>query len=224
MPEVQEHGFTFEKWVREELFAGYSGEYAQKWDIPAESNQHNVLPDEIENLPISVKTVKYGSPIGLGDAIRQRSINEPFLIIVGFWKQRTPEEKWIEEIACVRFTPEVWNKMWGPISIEELKKFDAMVKNFDIPYQEAREKAQEWKKNMETKGKSTLVINPKIGSGKQRRVQCSIPFKAFWQVAGREPKSADHPSIFGVKFKNPIHSGKRVFNKDDDDKDKKEDE
>ena len=218
MPEVQDHGITFEAWIREKIFSGYAGEYSQKWDIPAEVNQHNVLPDEIENLPISVKTAKFGSSIALGDALRQRQIDERFLMITGFWSQRTPEEKWIEEIVCVSFRPEVWDKLWGPFSLGELKRFDAMVKDLDIPPEKARSDAQRWKKEMEAKGGSTVVINPKIGSGTQRRVQCSLPFKRFWQLANREPIRSDFPKLFGVPFPNPIRSSKRVFQKHEKEK------
>jgi hypothetical protein len=211
MQEVQRHGFSFEAWVRENLFAGYSGEYGQKWDIPAENNQHNVLPDEIENLPVSVKTAKFGSSIALGDAIRQRSISEPFLIIAGFWRQRTPEEKWFEDIACVLFKPEPWNSLWGPVKLEDLQQLDTLVKNQENPPEEARLLARAWKKRIAERGPATMVINPKIGSSGQRRVQCSLPFSGFWKVAGREPRIRDAPELFGVAFRNPIKSGSRVF-------------
>jgi hypothetical protein len=35
MVEVQADGFSFERWVRENLFSGETGGYMQKWDVPA---------------------------------------------------------------------------------------------------------------------------------------------------------------------------------------------
>ena len=35
----------------------------QKWDIPPDRNQHELIPSDFWNIPVSVKTAKYGSPI-----------------------------------------------------------------------------------------------------------------------------------------------------------------
>ena len=85
--EVQRHGVDYEQWVRDTLFDGYQAPYTQKWDIEASSNTNLPLP--YCNLPVSVKCAKAGRPIDLADALRQRSINEPFVIILGLWNQRT---------------------------------------------------------------------------------------------------------------------------------------
>lgn len=111
MVEVQSHGFSFERWVKDTFFGGYSGNYMQKWDIPASENKETEVPTEWKGFPVSIKTAKWGSPIGLGDAIRQRNINESFVMIAGFWRQRTPQEKWFEEIGIVKFHPEYWNSL-----------------------------------------------------------------------------------------------------------------
>ena len=63
MVEVQRHGFSFEKWVRDSLFGEYEGNYMQKWDIPPDRNQHELIPSDFWNIPVSVKTAKYGSEI-----------------------------------------------------------------------------------------------------------------------------------------------------------------
>ena len=93
MVEVQFHGFSFEHWARNTFFGKYLGNYMQKWDIPASENKEPEVPIEWRDFPVSIKTAKWGSPIGLGDAIRQRKINESFVMIAGFWRQRTPQEK-----------------------------------------------------------------------------------------------------------------------------------
>jgi len=139
MVEVQFHGFTFEKWVRDTFFDGYEGNYMQKWDIPPDKNSQLCIPSGYRNIPVSVKTAKYGSPIGLGDVRRQRSIDMPFVIIVGFWKQRTPFEKWFEEIGVALFTVPVWSGLWGALTIEEISEIDSRIKDLTLPYAIARQ-------------------------------------------------------------------------------------
>jgi len=214
MVEVQFHGFTFEKWVRDTFFHGYEGNYMQKWDIPPDKNSAQNIPSEYRNIPVSVKTAKYGSPIGLGDARRQRSIDTPFMMIVGFWKQRTPSEKWFEEIGVAFFTVPVWGSLWGTLTFEEICAIDSRIKDLTLPYKTARQIAQDWKGTNFSRAGSEIVINPKIDSKSQRRIQCSIPFSSFWRVVGRVPLPTDSPSLFGVPFENPVISGSRTFNRD----------
>lgn len=208
--EVQAHGVSFEKWVRDTFFNGYTGDYTQKWDIAAEANRSPLIPHQ--GLPVSVKIVNYGSPIGLGDVLRQRHINEPFLMIVGFWEQKTKTEKWIVEMECLRIEPGQWNALWGDLSPARLEEIDALVKDTSKPYHQVRAEAQAWKDKVLPGLNSRIVINPKIGSTTQRRVQCSLPFDLFWELAGREPKVSDHPKLFGKAFPNPISSSPRTFN------------
>ncbi len=214
MVEVQHHGFTFEKWIRDTFFNGYAGIYMQEWDIPSKFNNFKGIPEDYRNVPVSVKTAKYGSPIGLGDIRRQRSIDVSFLMIAGFWEQRTSSEKWFIEIGVSYFSVEAWNSLWGGLTIDEISVLDSQIKNMNISYTEARKLAQQWKKDFSSRCGSELVINPKIDSKNQRRIQCSLPFSTFWRFAGRTPSPSDSPRLFGVAFENPVISGSRTFNQD----------
>lgn len=78
MTQVQTHGFAFEKWVKNTFFTEVESTYTQKWDIPKEHNSGDKLPQQLRNIPVSIKMAKFGSPIGLGDAIRQFNIDEDF--------------------------------------------------------------------------------------------------------------------------------------------------
>ena len=211
MVEVQGHGFTFEKWVRDTFFSGYVGNYMAKWDVPAEANRDELVPLAWRQLPVSIKTAKFGSPIGLGDVLRQRQIDVPFLMIAGFWRQRTPEEKWIEEIGVAAFPSAAWAALWGDLSLEHLRALDLVVKDLSQHYREVRRHARAWKKTTAQVGTSGFVLNPKIDSKSQRRVQCSLPFGVFWQAVGRAPAPSDDPKLFEVSFPNPIRSSARSF-------------
>lgn len=210
MVEVQFHGFSFEQWARNTFFGGYLGNYMQKWDIPTWENKKEEVPIEWRNLPVSIKTAKWGSPIGLGDAIRQRNINESFVMIAGFWRQRTPQEKWFEEIGVVKFHPEFWNSLWGAISLATLQELDSKIKDLSLNYSDARKVAKQWKSRY-AKSDSKIVINPKIDSKKQRRMQCSLPFQIFWKAAGRKPAKYNNSILFGKSFPNPVQSKPRRF-------------
>jgi len=214
MVEVQHHGFSFEKWVRDTFFEGYSGSYMQKWDVPSDQNRHEGIPPDLRNLPVSVKSIKFGSPIALGDVFRQRSIDEPFLMIAGFWRQRTPSEKWFEDIGWVKFTPDLWASLWGSLGLPQIQEIDQIVKNQSIHYSEVRIQAQEWKNRIAAGSGSLIVINPKIDSKKQRRVQSSLPFPVFWNAVGREATINEAPKLFGIQFENPIISSSRSFSQD----------
>lgn len=213
MVEVQFHGFAFEQWVRDTFFEGYDGSYMQKWDVPAHASRSSAVPDLFRQLPVSIKIAKCGSAIGLGDALRQRRIAEPFLMIVGFWRQRAASDKWIEEIGVAHFSAEAWDSMWGMLNEEELRHLDQLVKDTRRHYAEVRQSARAWKRTCEALKTSAFVINPKIDSKSQRRVQCSLPFTRFWAAAGRSPMQEEAPSLFGCPFPNPIRSGPRVFDR-----------
>ena len=210
MVEVQAHGFGFEKWIRDHFFSGYAGMYMQKWDVHPDHNIHDAVPIQFQKLPVSVKTAKLGSPIGLGDVLRQRQIDHDFLMIVGFWEQRTTTEKWIVDIGCAVFDSAAWRKLWGRLTLEEISNIDKVVKNLNEHYSVVRAKARQWKANPAVQT-STLVINPKIDSKTQRRIQCSLPYATFWNFAGRSPVRRDCPELWGHVFPNPIKSSARTF-------------
>ena len=212
MVEVQFHGFTFEQWVRDTIFGSYRGNYMGKWDVPPEGNRHQAIPPEWKNLPVSIKTAKWGSPIGLGDVLRQREIDHPFLMIVGFWRQRSPNEKWFEEIGVAHFRAEAWKALWGRLTIAQLRAIDALVKNLSEHHTAVRLKARAWKRDTPEVATSSIVVNPKIDSRSQRRIQCSLPFRFFWQQVGRDPVASDRPCLFGFDFPNPVQSSARRFN------------
>ena len=133
-------------------------------------------------------------------------------MIVGFWRQRTPFEKWFEDIGWVKFTPDEWNDLWGTLSMAQLLEIDRIVKDRSLHYSDVRQKAKAWKMNVANNSGSQIVINPKIDSKVQRRIQCSIPFNVFWNYAGRNAAKHEHPELSGFKFRNP-HSSARTFNR-----------
>lgn len=207
--EVQQHGVVFEEWIRVEFFDGYEPEsYTQKWDIPGDANLR------FGGFPVNPKATKYKSAVGLGDALRQFDIAEPFILLLGFWQQDDEVKRFVN-ITPVTIHPETWRMMWGPVTRADLERLDSLIKDRSIDYREVRKLAQEIKKEAPFKD-SLIVLNPKIGSTGQRRLQCSLRFDhVFELLATHEDRAAtEQPDLWGVPFPGPVTSSARTFSAD----------
>ncbi len=213
MPEVQRHGFDFETWIKETFFTYIPINYTEKWDVPSELNTSTNVPDELRRLPVSIKTCKYGGSIGFGDAVRQFEISEDFLLIVGFWKQDGAHKNFIA-VEGIKVTVEDWRKNFLPLFEDDIKKLDSVIKNRSVDYWEARKQAKEAKK-VERFKSAQIVLNPKIDSKDQRRLQCSLPSSIFWSNFAKKAPYADKEcKLFGVAVPNPFVSASRSFAKE----------
>ena len=203
--EVQLHGLAFENWICDSFFEGYRPPYTGKWDIPAAVNrQHG-------GIPINPKAVKWGTPVDLGDALRQFDIEEPFWLILGYWQQRG-DYKYFVNIFAKRIEPATWKSLWHPITRMDLEKLDAVIKNRELDYGTARWEAKEMKSKPPF-SEAVMVLNPKIDSHTQRRLQCSLRFQDVFKYLGEgeKPTTSDTPALWGIPFPNPIESSARSF-------------
>jgi len=208
MPEVQSHGFDFENWIKKTFFAEFSISYSSKWDVPTEFNSLEIVPKAFRHLPVSIKTCKNGCPIGFGDALRQFKNEEDFLLIVGFWEQSGGNKNFVA-VEAAKVTTQIWKNLFEPLSEEDLRFLDSTIKNRELLYIEARKKAEEIKQSFPP---TKIVLNRKIDSKIQRRLQCGLPFKVFWnEIAGKESYRNIECSLFGERIPNPFISGQRVF-------------
>lgn len=208
--EVQQHGLVFENWVSDTFFDGHRPDYTGKWDISAESNTRH------GGLPANPKAIKYGTPVGLGDALRQFTNNEEYLLIIGYWEQEADRKRFVKIIAP-RVSPQVMKKLWEPVRLEDLQRLDAVIKDRSLDYREARKIAQEIKSTPPF-SEALMVVNPKIDSKGQRRLQCSLRFEdVFRYLAPDEsPEPEQNPSLWGVPFPSAIVSPPRTFQQKSD--------
>jgi len=214
MVEVQKHGFGFESWIRQEIFEITVEEnYGRKWDVGPDGAKHSLLPKAMHGLPVSIKTCGWGGPVNLSDAIRQMTIDEDFVMIVGFWDQVSAGEKNFTAIRAARFKVADWKRLWRSYDLDSVLSLDRAIKNMDISSDKAHEIADNWKTKNKPKDDLCLRINPKIDSKKQRRIQCSLPFQAFWNHIGEVPKQALPQLFCGKRFPNPVKSEPRVLRK-----------
>jgi hypothetical protein len=141
------------------------------------------------------------------------TIDEDFVMIVGFWNQVSAGEKNFTAIRAARFKVADWKRLWRSYDLDSVLSLDRAIKNMDISSGEAHEIADNWKTKNKPKDDLCLRINPKIDSKKQRRIQCSLPFQAFWNHIGEVPKQALPQLFYGNRFPNPVKSEPRVLRK-----------
>jgi len=204
--EVQRHGLVFEKWVRDTFFNGYKpASHTQRWDIPAGENRDH------GGVPVNPKAVKHGTAVDLGDALRQYGIDEPFLLIVGFWQQ-DGDEKHLVNIVAPEIRPELWRRLWAPVTYADLQKLDALIKDTGRPVEEIRKLALKMK-NAPPFSEAVIQVNPKIDA-RQRRLQCSLRFTDFFRhlAPGADPQPQARPTLWGVPYPGPIASPPRERN------------
>ncbi len=204
--EVQQHGLVFENWICDTFFDGYRPDYTDKWDIPAAVNTAH------GNIPVNPKAIRHGTAADMGDALRQYDIDEPFLLIIGYWDQEGKDKRFTNIIAP-RIEPETWRQLWHPITRDDLEKLDAIIKDRELDYLEARTQAHAMK-NQAPFTEAIMVVNPKIDSGGQRRLQCSIRFNDLFEHLAPEKNPEPHATVelWGVPFPDRIYSPPRTFN------------
>ncbi|MFM7373675.1 MAG: hypothetical protein ACKO39_00780 [Chthoniobacterales bacterium] len=203
--EVQQHGLSFEHWVADTFFGRHraSGP-TDKWDIPASANTDH------GRIPVNPKAIKYGEPVLLGDALRQYDINEPFLLIVGFWKQDGRDKTFVQSLVA-RIEPEQWRKLWAPVTRQDLEALDKLVKDTSRPIADVRREVLRRKKQPPF-SQSVIQLNPKIDQS-QRRLQCSISYvRLFKNLApDRDRKAQPFAEIFGRRVPSVSASPPRKF-------------
>mgnify|MGYP003584409929 CR=1 FL=1 len=189
--EVQRHGLTFEGWLADMFFDGHrAAGPTDKWDIPAPANTR------FGGVPVNPKAAKYGQAVGLGDALRQFDIKEPFLLVVGFWEQDGDTKKFVQSVAA-RITPEQWRGLWGKVTRADLEELDRLVKDTSRPLDEVRREALA-RKRQAPFADAVIQINPKIDRS-QRRLQCSISFARLFDhlAPGADRAPVEAAKIFG---------------------------
>lgn len=197
MVEEQQHGFAFEKWVIElakHLSPDKShllGGYTDKWDLPEDLNP------VANGGPISIKSAKWNSSIGFGDARRQFQIDHKFTLVVGFW-ERSGLRKRVVKIVPVFIQPDLWASLWRPIVLSDLENLDAQIKNRGCNYREARRGAQQAVTSAPFTN-SVFRANPKIDSKVQRRLQCSLTQENFFKhlAPNINCDKDDEPTLWG---------------------------
>jgi hypothetical protein len=207
--ETSPHDPAFERWLRDTFFDGYKpAGYNPRWDIAAAANR------EHGGIPVSVKTARLGAAIELGDALRQYEIDEPFLLVVGFWTPDSPTKRIVNIVAPV-VSAEQWRKLWGPVTYADLQRLDALIKDTGPTVEEIRRRALLIRSSPPFSG-AIIQVNPKIDDHGTRRLQCSLrSADVFARLApGSDPNPQERPALFGTEYPAANNSKARSANQE----------
>lgn len=169
--ERQKHGFQYELKTIEK----YKLVKAESYTCPYDAYYHDI--------PVQIKCIKFGSNIEMGDYIRNKSKDQNFILIIGFWYgNKTNIIK--EEILFINHE-----------SFKEYLRFDydnELIQEMKL-ISNSREDDIKWKlfcnKYKKLWPKSNLLhLRFKRDHKKQKRIQCAIPWRLFNQFCKQFPK------------------------------------
>lgn len=204
MPANQNHGFLWEDEIKTKVFqfTAPTG-YTDTHDISKEHNRFNPR----EN--ISIKVTGSGT-VCMGDALRvfNYSPDEVHTGIVLRYRQ-DGDTKTLSGV----YELDLDNRplLWGSVTAEDIRALDSLVRSMPTGARDATLDRQISQLKKELNSKSGVVrFNPKIDSGSQRRLQCSIP--NFAAIPALIRTSSVECVVRGVLIAASVLSGRRIRN------------
>lgn len=170
----QYHGKTFENIIRLHLYP----------ECPEQNNtaQFDIPKQYTNSANISIKTTSRNI-VDLSDARRFWNNTDDIIFIVGLYKQEQ-NTKIFNEIIEATYNKQALQKIKSPLSIDEINEFHHNICQFGFAeHGKARQFAKTHKKFLFENKNSIILLNPKIDSKSQRRLQCSIKMVDFIQYA-----------------------------------------
>ena len=183
----QVHGKQFEDILKALLYPGAAdGGRTQTAKVDVEARY-----DKILGLETSIKASKNCKTIALADARHFWSINQPFRLLVGCWKQVSSTIKEFYEIHEFIIHGEMMPIMRGSVTAAQIQAFhDGLsLQRFALGQHVAARIWAQAQKAAISKSGPLVSLNPKIDSGTQRRLQGSLTMRRLERLA------ADHPRI-----------------------------
>jgi len=177
--EVQNHGVLFEDSVIRAI-TGLSKDEYQLLLENAYTASMDVVKGIKSEVNYSVKVSKDGKSIGCGDVLRfiRHARDDEFTMVVGAWRQITPEVKRYDTIYEFNIRPADYPTLWAGITEEAVRPFVEYVKSIPPGKEAQLANRKLWKQHRQaiydTYGQGLCAIDAKIDSKNQRRVQCSI--------------------------------------------------
>lgn len=167
MAERQEHGFTFENYIKSLYkIQNYSNSYTSQWD------------GILNNYPVSIKLEKIGTDIELASFTRNASITEDFYLIVGFWEDSKDN---IISIKKLFISGNQWHNLFNQEIVNKCQNLINTISNSpkddDFWRNERIKLTKEWKKT------TPNLIRPRFKRDHktQKRMQCAINNKDFFK-------------------------------------------
>lgn len=190
----QKHGFVFEDYIRKNHL---DIKPKMNWDVCPSDNYHT-------NKALSIKCIEWKNCIALGDAYIQYKIDTDFELIVCFWVKEK-EMKKIVNLNLIEISKQQWRKMWGTMTEQKIRYLDKLIKDSSCrmisgrKLKSFRKRIQKEKKEILKNYNGRITLNPKIDSKNQRRLQCSLSFKSFFEQFGLRKVKTNKGILWGEK-------------------------
>jgi hypothetical protein len=172
----QNHGFLFEEYIIDKYHLTKEYNYTCAYDAYTSNG-----------IPIQIKCIKKSSSIDMGDMLRNIKKNSCFILVIGFWKYVNSCKK-IDTIYYHFIDIHIYKPLIGGFlenkvinALEEMKnisndhKDDSLWKDFSKRYKR------------ELDG-SFLKPRFKRDHKSQKRIQCAIPNKLYFNVFSKHFK------------------------------------
>lgn len=219
MPEVQKHGFSWEKDLIYNVYGATQEElknikYTNKMDLPASCNH-------LDGVDLSIKTSCSSNSVCMADCLRiydAVSTDKPFhMTVIYYIQDEANTTKTIRSITEVDLTNSV-SLLFGTLTrvqIEELDKLVKMVPQKRSPTPEEHEAMYTLKNKLQALS-GAIRLDIKCNS-QQSRLQCSFNhFQEFLEKNKNRCVAQSNTSEFrGKKITEAVSSSRRVFKKKD---------
>lgn len=205
MSNNQLHGKTYEDYIKASF--RWSADCARKpssiWDI---ENTY----DKQYNLPTSIKCTK-NNIVCLSDARRFWEISNDYRMLIAIWKQSNDVKifyKLYEFLIC----NDEHKRLLNNITKKDIYDFHNNLLEYKFGYHvEARQYAKSVKNKLQQY--SDIILNPKIDSQTQRRLQCSIKIDTLLNNIKKYTIYNDGDYYNNIPIFLTIKNTSRIFNK-----------
>jgi hypothetical protein len=217
MPEVQTHGFQWERNLILEVYGASDSElksikYTNKMDLPSKLNH-------LDKVNLSIKTSCADNTVCMADCLRiydAVSKEEPLhMTVVHYNQDDETKMKKLKSVVEVDLTKSK-EALFGTLTREEVERLDKLVKS--IPQKRSptkEEHAALYALQADLQKKSgAIYMNIKCNS-QQSRLQCSFnKFQQFLETHTERIIAQSKTAEFrGKKILEEVPSGRRVFKK-----------
>ena len=213
---VQSHGFTWEKDILRSVYGATETElesigYTAAEDFPGSFNKLEPGVD------VSIKTTKTPGVVCMADALRVFEFcgsAKAFHLVVVTYLQSSPTTKTLVSIIEVDLT-DSRESLFGSVTSEDIRELNNLIKAVPTGRRKTAEETRAIKEfNFKIKNKTgSIILNPKIDSKSQRRLQCS--FNKFRKFLDENPSrivsQSSSGNFRGGQIQETIVSSPRVL-------------
>lgn len=213
---VQSHGFTWEKDILRSVYGATETElesigYTAAKDFPGSFNKLDPGVD------LSIKTTKAPGVVRMADALRvfeSCGSGQTFHLVVVTYRQSSPTTKTLTSIIEVDLTNSR-ETLFGSVTSEDIRELKKLIEAVPKSRRKTAEESKAIKEfNFKIKNKTgAIILNPKIDSKSQRRLQCS--FNKFLEFLAENPDRIVARSLDGAfrtgQIQETIVSSPRVL-------------